>query len=391
MKRRIAILGSTGSVGVQTLSLLADRTDEFEVVCLSAHRSAAALIEQAQRFGAAALCLSGGGERPAQLARGTAWFDSPDGILLALDRARPDLVLNAITGAAGLPATEWTVRSGLTLALANKESLVVAGAFLTELARETGATILPVDSEHCAIAQCLRGERIERVRRVWLTASGGPFRSRPGPEFAAITPAEALRHPTWDMGPRITIGSATMMNKAFEVIEAHWLFGLEPERIAVVVHPQSIVHSMVEFVDGSMVAQLGVPDMRVPILYCLGWPDRLAFPDFQPFDPLRFANLSFEPVDPERFGAVPLAYEVLARGGDAGAVLNAADEVATGLFLEGRIPFPAITATVARVVRAKAPRPVQSLGDAQRADADARAATRTLVADLVAADRPTNS
>ncbi|MFO1051982.1 MAG: 1-deoxy-D-xylulose-5-phosphate reductoisomerase [Planctomycetota bacterium] len=388
MKRRIAVLGSTGSVGVQALALIADRRDLFEVVALSARRSVDALRAQCLSFAPSAVCLTEGDARPAALPASAAWFQGADGILAALEHARPDLVINAITGAAGLPASAWTLQRGIDLALANKESLVVAGEYLTALARETGARILPVDSEHCAIAQCLRGESIDRVRRIWLTASGGPFRTRPLADFASITPAEALRHPTWDMGPRITVGSATMMNKAFEVIEAHWLFGLEPERIAVLIHPQSIVHSMVEFVDGSMVAQLGVPDMRVPILYCLAHPDRLPFPDFAPFDPLRFARLGFEAVDPERFPAVPLAFEVLARGGDSGAVLNAADEVATELFLGGRIPFPAITETVSRVVRDQAVAPVRSCADALHADGKARAATHALTAQAFVLNRP---
>ncbi|MCC6782927.1 MAG: 1-deoxy-D-xylulose-5-phosphate reductoisomerase [Planctomycetes bacterium] len=380
MKRRIAVLGSTGSVGVQALSLIADRQDRFELVLLGARRSAAALLDQARRFRPGAVCLAEGNGREASLAADCAWFEGEGGLLDALEQTQPELVLNAITGAAGLPASEWTLRTGRTLALANKESLVVAGAHLRALAASTGARILPVDSEHCAIAQCLHGERLERVRRIWLTASGGPFRERPLADFASITPAEALRHPTWDMGPRITIGSATMMNKAFEVLEAHWLFGLEPERIAVVVHPQSIVHSMVEFVDGSLVAQLGVPDMRVPILYCLGWPDRLPFEGFSPFDPLRFARLGFEPIDERRFPAIPLAYEVLARGGDSGATLNAADEVATAAFLAGRIAFPAITELVTQVLRATEPGPVRSLDDAHRADRAARAAAELRLA-----------
>ena len=388
MTRRIAVLGSTGSVGVRALSLIADRTDRFEVVLLGARRSADELLEQARRFRPRAVCLADGPAAPAGLPMDCAGFEGEDGLLAALEHARPDLVLNAITGAAGLPASEWTLRHGLTLALANKESLVVAGEHLVALAAEHGARILPVDSEHCAIAQCLSGERLDRVRRVWLTASGGPFRDRPLADFANVTPAEALRHPTWEMGPRITIGSATMMNKAFEVIEARWLFGLQAERIRVVIHPQSIVHSMVEFIDGSIVAQLGVPDMRVPILWCLGWPDRLAFDGFSPFDPLRFRQIGFEPVDEARFPAVPLAYEVLARGGDAGATLNAADEVATAAFLAGRIPFRAITETVTRVVRDRAPSPITSLDDARRADRAARDATENLLAAPIAGSRP---
>jgi 1-deoxy-D-xylulose-5-phosphate reductoisomerase len=250
--------------------------------------------------------------------------------------------------------------------------LVVAGDYLMKLAKQTGATILPVDSEHCAIFQCLDGEHPRAIRRVWLTGSGGPFRNRPLDTFDSITKAEALRHPTWEMGPRITIGSATMMNKAFEVLEAHWLFDIPPDQISVVLHPQSIVHSMVEFVDGSMLAQCGVPDMRVPILFCLGYPDRLPF-DFQPFDPLKWRSLEFVPFDPQRYPAVELAYEAMRLGGDAGAALNAADEVATAAFLSGDISFPEITRTSERVMRERPVTPIHSLADAIAADKDGRA------------------
>jgi 1-deoxy-D-xylulose-5-phosphate reductoisomerase len=272
---------------------------------------------------------------------------------------------------------------GIPLALANKESLVMAGSYLTDLARESGGSILPVDSEHCAIFQCLHGEDRGKVRRIYLTASGGPFRTRPVESFASISPEEALRHPTWDMGPRITIGSATMMNKAFEVLEAHWLFGLEPEQIKVLVHPQSIIHSMVEFVDGSMLAQMGKPDMRVPILYCLAYPERMPL-DFEPFDPLAFRELTMEAVDPERFPAVPLAYETLRRGGDSGAVLNAADEVMTELFLSGKVSFPAVTGTVARVVQSHRSSEIRSLEHVLAADQKGRSEALALV------ERPSN-
>ncbi|MGE3877701.1 MAG: 1-deoxy-D-xylulose-5-phosphate reductoisomerase [Planctomycetota bacterium] len=382
MKRRIAVLGSTGSVGAQALSLIAERRDLFDVVFLSAHRSHQSLSEQVRKFAPKRVCLSsaaspGSGDSPPR-----EWLRGADGIRAGLSATAPDLVLNAITGAAGLPASEWALREGIDLALANKESLVIAGDLLTGLARASGANILPVDSEHCAIAQCLRGNQLERVRSVHLTGSGGPFRDRPLGEFAGITPAEALRHPTWEMGPRITIGSATMMNKAFEILEAHWLFGLSADRIRVLIHPQSVIHSMVEFVDGSVMAQLGVPDMRVPILYCLGYPDRLAFPTFEPLDLRRIANLSFLAVDPARYPAVPLAYQVLARGGDAGARFNAADEVATAAFLAGRIPFQAITTIVERVVLEAPSRPIESLTDALLADSQAREQTTRLLPDF---------
>ncbi len=370
MSRPVAVLGSTGSVGTSALRIIADRPDMFELVALTANRSAAQLEEQIRQFKPAAACLVEGEVRaPAE----TACFQGSTGILEALEAAKPDIVLNGITGAAGLPASEWTLRQGLTLALANKESLVMAGPYLLALAAESGASILPVDSEHCAIHQCLRGERIDKLRRIYLTASGGPFRSRELSTFGEITPEQALKHPTWEMGPRITVGSATMMNKAFEILEARWLFGLEAEQIQVLIHPQSIVHSMVEFIDGSMIAQLGLPDMRVPILYCLSYPERTSF-EFEPFDPLRFANLEFMPVDHERFPAVPLAYETLSAGGDSGAVLNAADEVMTGQFLDGHVRFPEITESVGRILRDHRPGPIDNLDDVFAADRSARTA-----------------
>ncbi len=387
--RRVAVLGSTGSVGRNALELISARRERFEVVALAARGSEAELLDQVAAFAPRAACLVAGNERPRALPAGTAWCTGAGGVLEALETAAPDLVLNAITGAGGLPASEWTLAHGKTLALANKESLVMAGPHLLELARSTGATLLPVDSEHCAIFQCLHGERRDRVRRIYLTGSGGPFRTRDLATFASITREEALRHPTWNMGPRITVGSATMMNKAFEVLEAHWLFGFERDQIEVLIHPQSIVHSMVEFVDGSMLAQLGLPDMRVPILYCLTWPERVPF-EFRPFEPARWARLEFQAVDLERFPAIPLAYEVLGRGGDSGAHLNAADEVLTEMFLAGEAPFPAITATVAATVRSLQPRPIRTLDDVLRADREARAKAREL-AGAGAGRRPSRS
>lgn len=370
-------------MGSQALSILREHADRFEVVLLGAHTSTAALADAAAVHHPAAACLTGDAARP-ELPAGTRYYGGAAGLLGALAATAPDVVLNAITGAAGLGASEWAVRTGVTLALANKESLVVAGEYLMPLAKQSGARILPVDSEHCAIFQCLDGESHRAVRRLWLTGSGGPFRTRDLATFASITPAEALRHPTWTMGQRITIGSATMMNKAFEVIEAHWLFDVPAGAIQVVVHPQSIVHSMVEFVDGSLLAQCGVPDMRVPILFCLGYPERLPFA-FQPFDPVRWRTLDFEPFDPERFPAVSLAYEALRAGGDAGARLNAADEVATAAFLAGRIDFPTITATAAAVLALRAPRPIRSLADVLDADAEAR---RQAAAHITACANP---
>ncbi|MEC7584529.1 MAG: 1-deoxy-D-xylulose-5-phosphate reductoisomerase [Planctomycetota bacterium] len=374
-RKRIAILGCTGSVGQQALAIATEHPDRFDVVALQAHRSADKLIAQAEQFRPRAVCLTGSEAPPAEWpekppADASSHF-GPDGLIEMLEAAEPELVLNAITGAAGLSTSEWTLRNGLTLALANKESLVIAGGYLTELARKNQAAILPVDSEHCAIHQCLQNNRRQDLRCVYLTGSGGPFRERPLDTFAKITPAEALRHPTWDMGPRITVGSATMMNKAFEIVEARWLFDLEPEQIKVVLHPQSIVHSMVEYRDGSILAQCGIPDMRVPILYCLAWPERLPF-DFTPFDPAKWANLQFGTIDPTRYPAIELARDVLHMGGDSGAVLNAADEELTQLFLRNSLPFTAITEIVAEVVRNRTVRPITSLADALQADAEGR-------------------
>jgi 1-deoxy-D-xylulose-5-phosphate reductoisomerase len=360
------------------LQVVAEHPEQFEIALLAAHTSAAGLAAAAAAHRPVAACLTGSDAAP-DLPAGTQFFAGPDGLLEALDTSAPDSVLNAITGAAGLAASAWTLGAGRTLLLANKESLVVAGPFLMSLAKQTGATILPVDSEHCAVFQCLHGENPRAVRRIWLTGSGGPFRERPLGTFAVVTPDEALRHPTWTMGPRITVGSATMMNKAFEVLEAHWLFGLPSNAIEVVVHPQSIVHSMVEFVDGSMLAQCGVPDMRVPIRYCLGHPERLPA-SFLPFDPVRWRNLEFLAVDHDRYPAIPLAYDVLRLGGDSGAVLNAADEVATAAFLAGTLPFPAITAAVGEAVRRRVPRQIRSLQDALDADAEGRRAAAAFVA-----------
>jgi len=369
-KRRIAVLGCTGSVGTQALSILSEHADRFEVCLLAAHTSADGLAAAAAAHRPGHAVLTGDVQAP-DLPATTTLHRGEEGLLAALEAAEPDTVLNAITGAAGLAASEWTLRRGLTLALANKESLVVAGEYLMPLAKRSGARILPVDSEHCAIFQCLDGEPDKAVRRIWLTGSGGPFRQRPLDTFGSITREEALRHPTWQMGPRITIGSATMMNKAFEVLEAHWLFGADPERIRVVIHPQSIVHSMVEFVDGSMLAQCGVPDMRVPILFCLGYPDRLPF-GFEPFDPVKWQRLEFQEFEPARFPAVQLAYDAMRLGGDAGCVLNASDEVATAAFLDGRIPFPAITETSQRLLRERPVRPIRSLADVLAADGEGR-------------------
>jgi 1-deoxy-D-xylulose-5-phosphate reductoisomerase len=339
--RSLLLLGSTGSIGTQTLDLVRGARERFRVAGLSAASSWRALAEQAREFRPEVVALA---DREAaerlrpHLPPGTALLAGPEASSQIAAEARYDLAVHGIVGSAGVLPSASVLARGRPLALANKESLVVAGEPLLELARRHGAPILPVDSEPCAILQCLQGVPIERVRKVWITASGGALRDLPLERLAGVTPEEALAHPNWEMGPRITVGSATLMNKAFEVIEAHHLFGLPAERIGVVIHRQSVVHSLVEFVDGSVLAQLGPPDMRHPIHYALHWPER-APAELQGFDLALFRELTFEEADPERYPALELGYRCVRMGADAGAALNAADEVAVGAFLERRIGF----------------------------------------------------
>jgi len=339
--RTLALLGSTGSIGRQTLDLVRDSGGALRVQALGARRSWRELAAQAREFRPAVVALAdpeAAGALRSELPPGVALRVGADAIEEIAAEADYDLAVHGVVGASGVRPSLRILERGKPLALANKESLVVAGAPLMELSRRTGAPILPVDSEHSAIFQCLRGESIDRVRTVYLTASGGPFRDLPLERFTDVTPEMALQHPNWDMGPRITVGSATLMNKALEVIEAHHLFGLEPERIRVLLHRQSIVHSMVEFVDGSLIAQLGPPDMRGPIHYALHHPERVPA-GLRGFDARLFRQLSFEEVDPVRFPTLELGYACVRAGADAGASLNAADEVAVQAFLDGRIGF----------------------------------------------------
>jgi len=289
-----------------------------------------------------------------------------------------ELVVSALVGAVGLAPTHAAITAGRDVALANKETLVVAGEQIVSGAAASGSRILPVDSEHNALHQCLRGEKLAEVRRLWLTASGGPFRGHSAEALAAVTPAEALRHPTWSMGPKITVDSATLMNKGLEVIEARWLFGLGGERIRVVVHPQSVVHSMVEFVDGSFKAQLGITDMRHPIQYALTWPERWEA-TLPPFDPVEAGPLEFMPPDEQRFPCLGLAYRALEAGGAASAVLNAANEVASQAFLEGRAGFCDIPAIIAASLDRHAADPATSLADLVEADRRARETAERLL------------
>ncbi len=375
------VLGSTGSIGTQTLDLAREPGSRIAVTGLAAARSWRPLLEQAREFDVRLLALTDPAAAAAareHLPRGTELFSGPDALLELIEAAPFEVALHGIVGGAGLSASLAVLEQGRRLALANKESLVIAGGHLMAVAAEHGAEIVPVDSEHSAIFQCLRGEDLDRVRCVHLTASGGPFRSTPLKEMRRATPEQALCHPNWSMGPRISIGSATLMNKALEVIELHHLFGLERERIRVVVHPQSVVHSMVEFVDGSVMAQMGPPDMRGPIHYALHHPERTPS-SLVGFEIGLFAELTFEEPDLERFPTLALGYRCLEEGGDAGCVLNASDEVTVEAFLAHRIAFGDMHSINARVLDDR-PRLDGSVAALRRADRIARELARDAVA-----------
>jgi 1-deoxy-D-xylulose-5-phosphate reductoisomerase len=378
-RKRIILLGSTGSIGESTLDVVENLPGELQVVALAAHSRWERLCEQVKSYRPEAVALID--ERGAvRLRAALEEEDIPpprilsgaEGLVELVRSTAADVVVGAVSGAAGLPAVLAGLETGKDLALANKEALVMAGAILTRLAREHGRQILPIDSEHSAIFQSLLAGRRDEVRTIILTASGGPFRNSSAEELARATRREALRHPTWRMGEKITIDSATLMNKALEVIEAHWLFDLPPAQIEVVIHPQSIVHSLVEFQDGSTICQLGPPDMKIPIQYALTYPRRRPLP----LERLRLADvehLTFQEPDPERFPALRLAYEVLEVGGVAPAVLNAANEVAVASFLREEISFPQIFATIEGTLRAHVPVAEPALDQIFTADAWARA------------------
>jgi 1-deoxy-D-xylulose-5-phosphate reductoisomerase len=336
------VLGSTGSIGTNCLDVIHHLSDRLQAVGLSAHSSWTTLFEQAERYRPRWLTLTDpDSARAADLTRlpsGTRLLRGEEGIATMVSAPEVDVVVTAIVGAAGLAGTWAALEAGKTVAVANKETLVMAGELVMALASRKGARILPVDSEHSAIFQAMAGGRASEVERVVLTASGGPFRGRSRAELAAVTVEEALRHPTWRMGPKITIDSATLMNKALEIIEARWLFGLPPERITVIIHPESLVHSFVEFTDGSVLAQLSPPDMRLPIQYALTYPERCPGPARR-INWRELENCHFEQPDQDTFPALQLGYEVARRGGTTGAVLNAANEAAVGRFLAGELRF----------------------------------------------------
>ena len=379
----IAVLGSTGSIGVSTLDVVARHPDRFRAVALTAHRSVQRMAEQCRRF-RPIYAVMADTAAAAELRSALAGMADPPEVLAgpaALEQvaAAPevDYVMAAIVGAAGLMSTLAAARAGKRVLLANKEALVVGGATVMKAAADHGATLLPIDSEHNAIFQCLPVNHAEGlpqtgVERILLTASGGPFRDMPAEQLVDVTPDQACAHPNWSMGRKISVDSATMMNKGLEIIEACWLFDTTPDRIQVVVHPQSVIHSMVQYSDGSVLAQLGNPDMRTPIAHAMAWPERMAS-GVAPLDIFAIARLDFEPPAPERFPCLRLAYRAAAEGGTAPIVLNAANEMAVAAFLSGRIGFTAIAELVERTMDALPAEPADSDGLDQVLEIDARA------------------
>jgi 1-deoxy-D-xylulose-5-phosphate reductoisomerase len=371
--KRLVILGATGSIGVQALDVVASSGGELELVGLSAGRDWEQLLAQAQRFGVTRVALA---DADAAARAAEAWTDGdvlagPDGLVELVTDSECDIVLNAIVGSAGLLATVATLGEGIDLALANKESLVVGGELVNQLAEATGAQILPVDSEHSALHQLIAGERVGTVDRLILTASGGPFRGRTADELAEVTIDQALAHPTWSMGGKITIDSATLMNKGLEVIEAHHLFGTPYEQIDVIVHPQSIVHSLIQLCDGATLAHLGYPDMRVPISYALHHPNRADVP-LRALNLAEIGALTFEPPDVETFPCLRLAREAGAAGGTAPCTLNAANEVAVHAFLSGRLAFLDIANVIEETLAVLPTKALHSFDSLMAADLEAR-------------------
>jgi 1-deoxy-D-xylulose-5-phosphate reductoisomerase len=379
MPRRLLILGSTGSIGTQALEIVA-HSDELELVGLSAQGSWEQLVAQAREFAVERVALT---DADAAARAREEWsgevLDGPEGLVRLVVESRADLVLNALVGSAGLGPTVATLGEGIDLALANKESLVVGGELVMQLAEATGAQVIPVDSEHSALHQLIAGEAPGTVEKLVLTASGGPFRGRSRSELAQVTVEQALKHPTWAMGGKITIDSATLMNKGLELIEAHHLFALPYERIDVVVHPQSIVHSLITLIDGAALAHLGHPDMRVPISYALHHPERLDVPGMRPLDLAELGALTFERVDDEAFPCLRLARDAAAAGGTAPCVLNAANEIAVHAFLGGRLSFLGIPAVIEETLGRLGSQPIRAFETLYDADREARAIAAELL------------
>jgi 1-deoxy-D-xylulose-5-phosphate reductoisomerase len=375
--KRISILGSTGSIGRSTLSIVESYPERFQVAALAAGHNVEAAFEQARRWRPQLLSVASEDDADVLRSRlradglsGTEVGCGPPGNIHVATHPDADFVVSAIVGVAGLEATYEAVKAGKSVGLANKECLVAAGELITAEARRQGKPLLPIDSEHNAVHQCMRGGRVDEVQRIWLTASGGPFLKTPREQFSSLTVEQALNHPTWKMGRRITIDSATLMNKGFEVIEACRLFNLPPKQVEVIVHPQSTIHSMVEFVDGSILAQVSVTDMRLPILYALTYPERI--PSDLRFQVSDLRHLDFEPPDMNKFPCLRLAYEAAEVGGAKPVALNAADEVAVAAFLDKHIRFSDIPKVIERVLAETRKQKFESIKEVLQADAEAR-------------------
>jgi len=374
MMKNIAILGATGSIGRSSLEVVKNLPDQFRVTYLTANKNIDLLrkqVEQVRPRGVVVLDTCNASALRKVLGDQTEVLEGEEGLSEVVRRDDVDIVISSLVGFAGLRPTIEAVKCGKTIALANKETLVVAGQLITALVREHNVRLIPIDSEHSAIMQCLVGEDPSHIAKLILTASGGPFLNTPAEEFDSITVEQALNHPNWSMGKKITIDSATLMNKGLEVIEAHWLFNLPPERIEVVIHPQSIIHSMVEFVDGSLKAQLGLPDMKIPIQYALTYPKRLAMNGRRVSFPKLNTMTFFEP-DRKKFRCLQIAFDVLSLGGTAPAAMNAANEVAVDAFLNRRISFGKIPDLIDKAVRSHNVNPAPDINDIIEADASTR-------------------
>ena len=376
--KNVAVLGATGSIGASALAVLTQHADRFRPLVLTANSNRRALEQLVERWRPEIAVLADAPEGPTRRIGDTEWHFGRRALLEVAAHPGSDIVLNALVGAAGLEPTLAALNAGKRVALANKESLVCGGELVLKAAAAGGGELLPVDSEHSAIHQCLRSGSPDEVERLILTASGGPFRGFTWDELARVGPRDALRHPTWDMGAKVTIDSATLANKALEVIEAHFLFGIGYDRIDAVVHPQSIIHSMVEFVDGSVVAQLGFPTMEIPIVHALAHPERLRYRTRR-FDPVAAGELRFEAVARDRFPAFELGVSAGRSGGGAPVVFNAANEIAVAAFLNERIGFPAVAATIDHALQAWTGGGIHSVGDVAEADRWARDTAQTFI------------
>lgn len=381
-KRGIAILGSTGSIGTQALDVIEAQSQHFSVEVLTAGSNADLLIEQARKFKPNTVVI--GDESKYKAVSDALWddgikvFAGAEALEQVVEMESVDIALTALVGFAGLKPTMKAIAAGKHIALANKETLVVAGELVTKAAQNAGVNIYPVDSEHSAIFQCLAGEFHNPIEKIYLTASGGPFRGKKRDELAGVTKAQALKHPNWEMGAKITIDSATLMNKGLEVIEAKWLFALKPDQIDVIVHPQSIIHSIVQFADGSMKAQMGLPDMKLPIQYALGYPNRLSS-DFPRFNFMDYPSLTFEQADTETFGNLALAFKAMQKGGNMPCILNAANEIAVAAFLNDEIKFLQIHEVIQKIMESATFIEHPTLEQYIETDNEARAFTKELI------------